>query len=391
MYALKFLFMTASFTKPLMCSWNSSTCSMSVCIFSSLVLTAAGASEKIHGLPNTARPSMTPSHPVSAAFWRASARSFTSPLPTMNDREPSESRISTARVICCHRAGTSDISLRVRAWIATAAGSSASNSGSHVSSSSLLYPIRVLTETGIRRPADSAPFFAARISSRASAGFWMSAAPHPCLSTSRAGQPMLMSNPSKPSSAQSRAPCSIYSGCAEKSCATMGRSFSKYSSFLSSFLFPSSFARTSPSAEVNSVYVTRGMSGDAYFAISWRNATSVTSSIGASTKKGRCNFSQKFFTQARYHNSSLFHSHFFGTLQFVVHAIAEPQVYVLEICQLFAQRIRRHDEVEIANEDVGIAPVRNLYIVSNLERHYIVLLVYDLRPQWHILVFLQLF
>ena len=160
--------------------------------------------------------------------------------------------------------------------------------------------MRVLTETG--RP----DVCAARMSSRARAGFLMSAAPQPLFSTARSGQPILISTPSNPMSAIILAAFSICSGTDVKSCATIGRSFSPYKNFFSNFFFPSGGASTNPSAEVNSVNITSGpprQPGRGTFpsrAMSARNAASVTSSSGANAKKGFGSFRQKSFISPYY-------------------------------------------------------------------------------------------
>ncbi len=121
----------------------------------------------------------------------------------------------------------------------------------------------------------------------AMSGVFIIAAPAPCFSIERSGQPILISIPSKPSEATNFDASRIFSGCAEKSCATIGRSASVYSKSLCNTSRP---LLASPSAETNSVHVTSGLP---YFAITRRKAGSVTSAIGASAKKGFGNFSQK--------------------------------------------------------------------------------------------------
>ena len=138
-----------------------------------------------------------------------------------------------------------------------------------------------------------APSLAALTSSLASETFLISEAPAPCFSTLLSGQPMFISTPSKPSFAISSAAPFICSGEEVKNCATIGRSASLYSRSFKSFFLPASGARAKPSAETNSVHITLGFP---YLAIMRRNATSVTSAIGAKTIIGRSSFCQKLFT-----------------------------------------------------------------------------------------------
>ena len=168
----------------------------------------------------------------------------------------------------------------------TAAKFSANSSGSQVFNSSRAYPRRVLTDTG-NWPAT--PALAAAITSRASGGFFISAAPAPCFSIFRSGQPILMSKPSKPSSTIILAAANIFSGLAVNNCATIGRSASVKIRSRSKRSRP---RLIKPSAETNSVQST---SGPPYLAMIRRKATSVTSAIGAKQKNGLGNWSQKFF------------------------------------------------------------------------------------------------
>jgi len=62
-----------------------------------------------------ARPSIAPSAPVSFIFCPASSKSFKSPLPIIKVSLPSPSRISTARLIRSHRAG-SDTLISFAPW-----------------------------------------------------------------------------------------------------------------------------------------------------------------------------------------------------------------------------------------------------------------------------------
>src|SRR3989344_7322992 len=196
-----------------------------------------------------------------------------------------------------------------------AAGFVKSKDGSHVSSSILLYPRRVLIETGI---FSSVPSLAAATSSRAKAGFFISAAPAPCFSIVRSGHPILISTPSNPNARASAAARRIISGCAVKNWATIGRSLSVNERSRRSASLP---PKNKPSAETNSVHITSGpptrntsagkLALDQspiscpphfeYFAIKRRNGASVTSAMGAKTKNGLCSVSQKPFIGTPYH------------------------------------------------------------------------------------------
>src|SRR3989344_970390 len=123
-YALKCFFITAKCcTSPISPS-KSLMCSASVSIFSFGPIPPLRSGlfsrfEKSQGFPKIALPSIAPSAPLATTFCSASAIFLKSPLPMMSvlskDSPWTASRISTARLIRSHRAGTSDISLRVRA------------------------------------------------------------------------------------------------------------------------------------------------------------------------------------------------------------------------------------------------------------------------------------
>ncbi len=202
------------------------------------------------------------------------------------------SRSAITSRICSMRAGTSDISFRVLQCIESAATPSSKISGTQVAISFLVYPIRVLTETGIDLPASLIPSFVARIISRAIFGVLIMAAPAPCFSIDLSGQPILISIPSKPNSTTSLAASLIFTGLDENNCATIGLWLSVYSKSLTRIFLP---AEHSPSAETNSVQNTSGFPCSAMIR---RKAASVTSAIGANTKNGFSSFFQKPYSNS---------------------------------------------------------------------------------------------
>src|SRR3989344_1828445 len=137
--------------------------------------------------------------------------------------------------------------------------------------------MRVFTEIGNPRE----PSLAARITSRASAGFFIIAAPAPCFSTDLSGQPMFISMPSKPRSLHNAAAPFLFSGRPPKIWATIGRSASLYFKSIKSFSRALGWAK--PSAETNSVKKSGGLP---YLAFICLKAQSVTSAIGASANMG---------------------------------------------------------------------------------------------------------
>ena len=125
-YALKCFFIMAKLFTFLKISSKSLACSIKVvnrsftdltgttCLPSPRSRRGLGEVEKSHGLPNIARPSITPSQPVSSTFFFASTKFITSPFPIMTVSGLTSLRILTMRFMYSQCAGTLDISLAVR-------------------------------------------------------------------------------------------------------------------------------------------------------------------------------------------------------------------------------------------------------------------------------------
>src|SRR3989338_484145 len=144
----------------------------------------------------------------------------------------------------------------------------------------------------------------------------------------------------------------------------MGRSVSENASFARKRFCPASLANTSPSAEVNSVNITSGPPARnasagklpleptpisrppyfEYFAINRRNAASVTSSMGARAKNGRGSFVQKLLMSSTV--PLLF--------EFIVHAIPEAHINIIEFIDFPQNRVRRQGELQISHERARI-------------------------------------